>query len=440
MKVTETDYAPFRGFRVVRFEINLNVRGNEMFQCLKRVTYRVSDIEKAKNWYRTILDTEPTFDSPFAVVFPIGDSGLVLTPNANSPSNSDDTVVAYWGIDDIDFAYKKLLQFGAAPHTEIQSVFGTRVATVLDPFGNILGIITTNVDAKKRSVEQQPSETALGAVFLRTLASIDERGEIQGNDTIAEIFLTESQRIRLKDPAVRKWVMKNPPGMYEYLIARTAFFDDIVEQALRENIPQIVFLGAGYDSRPYRFKDLIKETSIFELDIHTTQQRKKELLHQANISLPEQLIFVSINFNKDTLSDVLFQAGYDKNQKSLFIWEGVTYYLPARVVDDTLNFIRSKSPSGSTICFDYSSRWPEMLDSFGVRELMEFMKRNHPGEPTQFGIEKGEIVSFLSDRGYKIIDHLEALDMERLYLTLRGGSSVGKVPALLCFVRAAVLD
>jgi len=59
--------------------------------------------------------------------------------------------------------------------------------------------------------------------------------------------------------------------MYEYLIARTAFFDDIVEQALRENIPQIVFLGAGYDSRPYRFKDLIKETSIFELDIHTTQ-------------------------------------------------------------------------------------------------------------------------------------------------------------------------
>ena len=210
MKVTETDYAPFRGFRVVRFEINLNVRGNEMFQCLKRVTYRVSDIEKAKNWYRTILDTEPTFDSPFAVVFPIGDSGLVLTPNANSPSNSDDTVVAYWGINDIDFAYKKLLQFGAVPHTEIHSVFGTRVATVLDPFGNILGIITTNVDAKKRSVEQQPSETALGAVFLRTLASIDERGEIQGNDTIAEIFLTESQRIRLKDPAVRKWVMKNP--------------------------------------------------------------------------------------------------------------------------------------------------------------------------------------------------------------------------------------
>ena len=227
--------------------------------------------------------------------------------------------------------------------------------------------------------------------------------------------------------------------MYEYLIARTAFFDDIVEQALRENIPQIVFLGAGYDSRPYRFKDLIKETSIFELDIHTTQQRKKELLHQANISLPEQLIFVSINFNKDTLSDVLFQAGYDKNQKSLFIWEGVTYYLPARVVDDTLNFIKSNSPSGSTICFDYSSRWPEMLDSFGVRELMEFMKRNHPGEPTQFGIEKGKIGSFLSDRGYKIIDHLEALDMERLYLTLRGGSSIGKVPALLCFVSAAVL-
>ena len=50
------------------------------------------------------------------------------------------------------------------------------------------------------------------------------------------------------------------PRTYEYVIARTKFFDDVFKQALVENFPQIVFLGAGYDTRPYRFKDYIKQT------------------------------------------------------------------------------------------------------------------------------------------------------------------------------------
>ena len=64
-----------------------------------------------------------------------------------------------------------------------------------------------------------------------------------------------------------------------WLIARTAYIDAIFKQSLLENIPQIVFLGAGYDTRTYRFRELIKETNIFELDIKPTQQRKKEKLN-----------------------------------------------------------------------------------------------------------------------------------------------------------------
>ncbi len=122
------------------------------------------------------------------------------------------------------------------------------------------------------------------------------------------------------------------------------------EQALRDNFFQIVFLCAGYDTRPCRFKDLIKDTRIFELDIHTTQQHKIKLLHQNNISIPEQLTFVSINFITETLEDVLLKAGYKKNQKNLFIVEGVTYFLSSKAVDDTFNFIKSSSSVGSTVC------------------------------------------------------------------------------------------
>jgi methyltransferase (TIGR00027 family) len=295
-------------------------------------------------------------------------------------------------------------------------------------------------DTNKRSIQHQPSETAMATATMRALAAYDEREEIRGPDYLAEIFLTEDRKSPLKDPMVRQWVMKNKitPGAYEFMIARTAFFDDVVEHALRENLPQIVFLGAGYDTRPYRFKDLIQDTRIFELDTQPTQQLKRELLHQARIPIPEQLTFVPINFNTDNLEDVLFKAGFSRDQEALFVWEGITYYLSAQIVDDTLRFVRSNSPAGSSICFDYASLSPEALNEDGVKKLRHLMESDHPAEPTKFGIPQGNLDTFLLERGYEVVEHLTPSEMERKYLSLRDGSSAGRVPALFSLVHAVV--
>jgi methyltransferase (TIGR00027 family) len=286
----------------------------------------------------------------------------------------------------------------------------------------------------------RPSETAMATAFMRALASHDEREEVKGADYLAEVFLTEDQRAILKDPKVRQWVMKNKidPGAYEFMIVRTAFFDYAVQQALRTSVPQIVFLGAGYDTRPYRFKDLIQDTRIFELDAQPTQQRKKEILHQASVPIPEQVVFVPINFETDNLKDAMLGAGFSRDRKALFVWEGVTYYLSAKVVDSTLSFIRLNSPPGSSICFDYASLSPEALNNGGVKKIRERMKSRYSAEPTRFGITQGKLASFLSERGYDIVEHLTANEMQGKYLTLRDGSSIGMVPSLFCLVHASV--
>jgi methyltransferase (TIGR00027 family) len=404
------------------------------------MVYPVPDLEKAKSWYGGILETEPVLDAPFAVIFPVGDSRLILVPNAGPESENRGDVFAYWEVDDIDSAHERLLQAGAISHTDISTALGVTTATVLDPFGNILGITGPTADLTRRSVTHKPSKTAAGVAFLRALAAIDERAGFRGPDFLAAIFLDENGRRAVREPATRQWLRNNflPPGAYEYIIARTAYFDGVVEQALRENIPQIVFLGAGYDSRAYRFKDLINETRIFELDIHPTQKRKREILHRENVSIPEQLTYVSINFNTDTMEGVLSPAGFEKGKKTLFIWEGVTYYMLPSAVDDTLRFIRYGSPPGSMVCFDYNALSDRMADAYGVREMAEFMKSQNPEEPIQFGIREGEIESFLSERGFRIVDHLTAEEMERKYLTLPNGSFLGKVPAIQCFARAEV--
>lgn len=209
------------------------------YQGLKSVTYRVPDIEKAKNWYAKVFNLSPIYDSPFLVVFLIGDSTFALSLAANTTLNSADSIVVYWGVDNIDSEYKRLQELGAKVHTEITSGFDMKIAIVIDPFGNLFGIRAPITDKNKSSVEQEPSQTARGVTYLRALAAIDEREEIRGNDFMAELFLPDDRKSFLKDNNLREIIKNQKPVMYEYILARTAFFDHIYEKALRENISQI---------------------------------------------------------------------------------------------------------------------------------------------------------------------------------------------------------
>jgi len=294
---------------------------------------------------------------------------------------------------------------------------------------------------EKSPLEKQASGTAMATAFMRALAASDPRKEIRGKDYLAEIFLKEEQKRPLKDPAIRAWVMKNriAPGAYEFMIARTAFFDGIVEQALKENIEQVVVLGAGYDSRPYRFAGFIRDTKIFELDAKPTQDRKRECLQQAEISISEKISFVPINFVTDNLRERLMETDYSPERKALFIWEGVTYYLSSEVVDNMLTFVRSNSPSGSSISFDYASLSGEALNEDGAKELRKHMQARYSNEPTKFGIQAGKIEAFLAERGFEVVEHLTAAEMNEKYLSILGHSDLGKVPSLFCLVYARAI-
>lgn len=291
-----------------------------------------------------------------------------------------------------------------------------------------------------RSVANQPSETAMATAMLRALAAHDECEEIKGPDYLAENFLTEDRRAPLNDPAKRKWVLQNKvsPGAYEFMIARTAFFDHVVREALEANLPQIVFLGAGYDTRPYRFKDLARDTRIFELDAAPTQLRKREILEQTATPMPAKIKFLPIDFSHDDLQAVLLAAGFSTAAPALFIWEGVTYYLTAEAVDATLAAVRSLSAGGGSICFDYTALSSDAISEERARKLREHLRSNHPGEPAKFGIPSGRLEAFLNERGYRLIKCVNSTEMEARYLTLQDGSVLGKVAALFALVHASV--
>ena len=113
-----------------------------MFHGLRTVIYHVGDLDRAKEWYGVVLGIRPYFDEPFYVGFDVGGFELGLQPDEPGAPRASTGVVAYWGVDDADAAFGRLLELGATGHSGVQDVGeGIRVATVLDPYGNMLGVI-----------------------------------------------------------------------------------------------------------------------------------------------------------------------------------------------------------------------------------------------------------------------------------------------------------
>lgn len=112
-----------------------------MLLGLRTAVYHAPNLAEAKAWYTSVLGIEPYVDEQFYVGFQVGETELGLDPDAKDTPGGNAGVVVYWAVENANAALAKLLELGATKRGEIQEMDNIKVATVLDPFGNILGII-----------------------------------------------------------------------------------------------------------------------------------------------------------------------------------------------------------------------------------------------------------------------------------------------------------
>ena len=113
---------------------------------LRTAIYKVDDLEAAKTWYAKAFQTRPYFDNPSLdatyVGFNVGGFELGLMTDDTSPEAKTANVLAYWGVENIEAEFTRLTELGAAVHAAPMNVGGDiMVASVIDPWGNALGLI-----------------------------------------------------------------------------------------------------------------------------------------------------------------------------------------------------------------------------------------------------------------------------------------------------------
>jgi methyltransferase (TIGR00027 family) len=264
------------------------------------------------------------------------------------------------------------------------------------------------------------------------------------SDPYADAFLrpwmrwlaTASATPVLRTAATRLFDAKTGPGPRPSAIIRTRVIDDAlidivdrhrqIASADADKCCQVVVLGAGFDTRAYRLSALAT-ARVVELDHPATQRAKRQVINRLGLST-DHVTHAPINFEHDDLRDVLTNAGIDQNSPIVFVWEGVTNYLSARAIDDTLATIRRLPLSRDAALIATYIDVRALDDPSPFPEARRWVKAvRDAGEPWTFGLHPSSASQYFHDRGYEVRTDLSTKDagqqlFEPLHRTEQGSA------------------
>jgi methyltransferase (TIGR00027 family) len=271
------------------------------------------------------------------------------------------------------------------------------------------------LDARTRA---NISSTAHLTAGMRTLGRLTD-GDAANADYLADRFLLLEQRSWTWAPRVSRFLFDRlVPGAFGYFNARTRYFDDVLPAEAAHGLEQLVVLGAGFDSRSLRFASQLGAARVFEVDRPEVLATRAERLQ----GLPPNphARAVPIDFEGDDLAEVLEAHGFQRARRSLFLWEGVTYYLPDSAVESVLTRVASLTAAGSSMVLDYVTRafFEGDVRGYGAKQLAYGWRSI--GNVNRSGV--ASVHALAHAHGFRVLEDLGPEALERRYLSdLPGG-------------------
>jgi methyltransferase (TIGR00027 family) len=266
----------------------------------------------------------------------------------------------------------------------------------------------------------KPSETAQFAAAHRAYHLMHDRPAIL-EDTAA-IWLLGPPLSTILRVAPLRWLFWRPllakvRPISISIVVRSRYAEDALQHFIRDGCRQYVILGAGLDSWALRHDE--PGVTAFELDHPATQQWKETRIRARLGALPSHLVLIPVDFERESIADVLPGHGFDPGSEAFVSWLGTTCYLTRGAIEKTLASLARVSAPGSRIVFDYfrpkSTMSPadltllEVLDEGGTRR----------GEPMQTLLEAEDMAGILHSTGFRVVEDLSATEIRRRYLAQR---------------------
>jgi len=259
--------------------------------------------------------------------------------------------------------------------------------------------------------------------LFRALESAQPAQRRLFDDPQAKRFLRPALRavaIAARRPVLRApivaFIDRRWPGPRLSGVVRTRVIDDFVAGAVGGGCTQLVLLGAGYDTRATRLSEACSAVA-FEVDHPSTQAHKRAVLGP----LPERIRYVPVDFEHDRLLPALVDAGFDRDQRSCVLWEGVFSYLTPEAIDATLGALVELCPPGSPILLTYVDQ--RALDAPGAYPDAWLTVVRDVGEPFRTGLDPSQAEAFFAQRRLSL-RHDESTTEAAVRLGVAGGHGI----------------
>jgi len=268
-------------------------------------------------------------------------------------------------------------------------------------------------------------KTSAGVAMARSIMMLYPKEKRLFEDPYSEKLLPPFYKFYLKLmrnlkklDSIMKKSEKSSPGIMGWFLCRDRYVDDILTECLKKKeVETVVNLGAGMDCRAYYFPGMEK-MRYFEVDHPTVIKKKIKKMKKILGELPDNVVYVPIDFQKQSLDVELKNAGYNLTSKTLFIWEAVTQYISKEANDSTFKYIGQAAP-GSKLVFSY------ILKSFidgkyvhdGIKRLAkQFLKKNNP--LFIFGLDPADMKDYLTKYSLTLIEDIDSVEMQERYSKL----------------------
>ncbi len=187
------------------------------------------------------------------------------------------------------------------------------------------------------------------------------------------------------------------------LAARVLWHDLQLTESLDAGITQVAVIGAGYDTRAWRFRrDGVR---FYELDAQTTQLDK---IARAPSAGPT---YVAADLRDQSAAVELAAHGFDASQPAHFILEGLTMYLTAELLRDQLFGLADGSAAGSRITLDFHP--PANAGTAKDRRLMTIQRlfRSGSGETLRLRVDRHEACELVESSGWSVTEAASMRDV-----------------------------
>jgi methyltransferase (TIGR00027 family) len=268
----------------------------------------------------------------------------------------------------------------------------------------------------------RPSSTAEATAFARAAELNRPYRDRIVTDEYAPYFLSSAGRAlarslggvrRALGPLERSEVA----APLTFSLCRHRFIDVHLEGALHDGAEQVIVLGAGYDSRAYRFAGLLHGRPVHEVDLAPISRRK------AGIVAAHPEVFghtsvrrVEIDFRTESLAERLMESGFAVGAQTFVVWEGVSMYLDRAAVEGTLSTLHDLCGSGSTLAMDF---WQHLPGDAALDHARRLAVRSFRliGEPLTFAVDQAGAEKLLGSYGFSALDVAGADELEHRYST-----------------------